>query len=243
MSVPPVKKYPRHRASNRNVPLIVGLAAAAVLIVVFGAIALASSMSSGPVSDRTVAAPASTAPETTTPTPTGIDPTDLGTTAPSSTATTSESASATPPAPQPLNTGNGSGCDVGKNFQAQLQVPTSGPAKFKGTACLKKGQSIWAFNFQMDNSLYFLVSGKSDKPAPIVGTSDVWNWTDSTADTNTVVNFVLADTTCSDWIAGQDPNSDFGNQIVLNNLQKINEPGHPHCQVIAYQQLNAPTGN
>jgi hypothetical protein len=238
---------PAHRTPRRkpSVPVIVGLSVAAVLIVVFGAIALASSMSSGPVSDRKVAAPASSEPPTTqpTPTPTGIDPTDLGSTP--STAATSESSSATPsaPAPKPLNTGNGSGCDVGKNFQAQLQTPVSGPPKFKGTACLKKGQSVWAFNFQMDNSLYILVSGKSDKPAPIVDASGVWNWTDSKADTNTVVNFVLADKTCSDWIAGQDPNNDFGNQIVLNNLQKINEPGQPHCQVIAYQQLTTPAGN
>lgn len=239
----PVKSA--HRAQEpRNTALIWAVSIAAALVLVFGGIALALSMQSKPASNTApLASPTRTVQPTTTSTnPGGIDPTDLGT--PTPTATASTSASATPPQPKPINTGNGSGCDVGKDFQAQLQTPVSGnTATFKGTACLKKGQSIWAFNFQMDNSLYFLVSGRTDKPAPIVDASKSWTWTDKNVDTNTVVNFVLADQKCSDWIAGQDPNNDFNNQIVLNDLQKINEPGRPHCQVIAYQQVNAPAGN
>jgi hypothetical protein len=233
-------KSTTHRAPQpRNTALIVAASIVGVLIVLFGGIALALSMQSGKPASNTapLASPSRTVlPTTTSPTPTGIDPTDLGTTSP--TATTSTSAPTTPPQPKPLNTGNGSGCDLGKDFQAQLQTPVSGTnATFQGTSCLKKGQSIWAFNFNMGNSLYFLVSGKSDKFAPIVEKSSVWTWTDKNVDSNTVVNFVIADQTCSDWIAGQDPNNDFNNQIVLNNINQH------HCQVVAYQQITAPAGN
>lgn len=227
-----------HRAPRqRNVPLIVGLVVGAVLLVAFGAFALVASMKSGTPASNPVAAPTTARSTTPSPRPTGIDPTDLGTT--KATPTASSSSTSTPTfQPKPLNFGNGSGCDTGTNFAARLEAPVSGAnATFKGTACLKKGESIWAFNFNMENSLYFLVSGKADKPAPIVSSSGVWNWTDKKVDSNTVVNFIFANQTCSDWIAGQDPNSDFANQIVLNNIQQHG------CQVASYLQVGTPSGN
>lgn len=143
-------------------------------------------------------------------------------------------ATASSPAPKPLATGNGSGCDVGKTFQVKLREDTvdrTVGANFHGTACLKRGQTVWAFNFDNTRGLYILASGKMLTPAPVITKKGIWSWTDFEVDTNTTVNFVLANSTCASWLRGQDPNDDFGGRIVLNNIQRNG------CRVIATQDI------
>jgi hypothetical protein len=233
---------PAHRAPRRLTgPMIAAICAAGALLLTFILVlAVGGNGNSSPAGNgtpTTATGPVPTPPGTS-PSPTGIDPTNLDETPTESASPSTATATvqATAATPKPLNTGNGSGCDVGTKFQAQLlkeTVDRNVGAEFKGTVCLKKNESIWAFNFDMNRSLYILASGKTDKPAPIVADSGVWSWNDFEVDSDTIVNFVLADGTCSNWIAGQDPNADFGNRIVLNDVQRNG------CQVIAYKQITA----
>lgn len=103
-----------------------------------------------------------------------------------------------------------------------------------GTACLKKGQSIWAFNFVADEGLYYLVTPNAHDAKPIITKSGVWSWTDRITGEVTV-NFVLADGQCADWIKGQDPNADKGDRIVLNDINRNN------CKMVAYQTVTVAT--
>lgn len=207
----PVKKYPRHRASRHNVPLIVAVALAAVLLG-GSAIALVVSMkpSGNPVAITTTE-PSPTVEETyDTPTP--------ATTEPSTTPSSTPVATASTRVANPFPTGNGSGCDLNTKFHWALQgssnVRVGDTVTIQGTVCLGKGQSIWAFNYQ-SNGLY-VTAGNN---APILTRSGVWTWHDNsiTGDTAAIV-FVRADKADSDWIKGLGANPDYGDKIVINEV-------------------------
>ena len=221
-----------HRKRRNYAPLIAGLsvAAAVLLLVVTLMITSGRGNNANSTAGSSTLAP-STAPAFTatppatpsespsaSPSPTGTDPTDL---------------SSTPPATK-VPTIDSKICEK-KNppkFTAVLTsdepVNVSEGAKFLIAPCLKKGESIWIFNFMTGEELYILDTSTSK--------SGVQSYTDKITG-DVVVNFVLGNKACSAWIAGQDRNADYGNRIVLND----NLTSHAGCTVLSYKTLAVAT--
>lgn len=148
--------------------------------------------------------------------------------------------------PSPFPTGDGSGCDLGRIFTIHVQsylVERDAGAVFSGTACLKNGDQILAFDFDPEDELFYLDTDENNTAA-IVSSSGVWTWTDApignegagvSSDTTLAsgdsqfVYFVLADTACQKWVSGQSPNDD--GDIVLNNIKQHN------CKVASTQRI------
>jgi type II secretory pathway pseudopilin PulG len=219
---------PVTRSGRKLLTIIAVIAVLAILALLIGPRLLGSNNKGGSSNSAAPAAATASA-ETEVPVET---PTDEPSTVPTNT-------------PSPLPTGNGSGCDLGKDFTVQVQsdkVEHDAGAVFNGTACLKNNQQILAFDFDPGDELFYLDTSPGNTAA-IVDHSGVWSWNNNpignegagvpsdglNSGDEQIVNFVLADTTCQEWISGQNPNDD-GN-IVLNNIKQHN------CKVVAKQKV------
>jgi len=170
-----------------------------------------------PVQTTTSTAPSAPS-SSTPPTPPGTDPTDLSSTPPPSKAPTIDSKICAKKNPPKLTV----------VLTSDEPVDVSQGAKFLIAPCLKKGESIWIFNFTSGDELYILDTHTSK--------SGVQPYTDKITG-DVTVNFILADTNCAEWIAGQDPNADYGSRIVLND----NLIHHPGCKLVSYKVLTVAT--